>query len=100
MINDLLTEFTNDLKAHDWFYDYSDDHSIWTRGRNERKQLQNVANTLVKTKQASTDQIAELWNTYAPDRFQSKPINFEQAKPKKIRVFKNKNPSSNNGRGC
>lgn len=78
MINDLLTEFTNDLKAHDWFYDYSDDHSVWTRGRNERKQLQNVASTLVKTKQASTDEVTELWNTYAPDRFQSQPKNFEQ----------------------
>lgn len=90
MINDLLTEFTNDLKSHDWFYDYSDDHSVWNRGRNERKQLQNVANTLVNTKQASADEVAKLWNTYAPDRFQSKPTNFDKTKPKRVRVFKNK----------
>ena len=90
MIKDLLTEFENDLKYHDWFYDYSDDHSVWTRGREQRKDLQNTANTLVRTKQATAEEVADLWNTYAPDRYQSKPVNFAPPKPKKIRVFKNK----------
>ena len=26
-------EFGRKLKRHDWYYGYSDDHSVWTRGR-------------------------------------------------------------------
>ena len=27
-------EFGKKLKQHDWYYGYSDDHRVWTRGRN------------------------------------------------------------------
>lgn len=28
-----LTDFDAKLAGFDWFYDYSDDHSVWERGR-------------------------------------------------------------------
>ena len=27
----------------DWFYDYSDDHSVWTRGNNRDRELSRIA---------------------------------------------------------
>ena len=27
----------------DWFYDYSDDHSVWTRGKNRDRELSQIA---------------------------------------------------------
>ncbi len=37
-----LQEFYDLLKAHDWSYQYSDDHRHWSRGRDEHQQLQNI----------------------------------------------------------
>ena len=34
MINE--QEFLNMLENHDWYYEYSDDHSQWTKGRQQR----------------------------------------------------------------
>jgi hypothetical protein len=28
-----LAAFDKELARHDWFFDYSDDHSVWRRGR-------------------------------------------------------------------
>ena len=35
-----LEEFEQLLKAHDWTYNYSDDHRVWTKGR---EQANNIA---------------------------------------------------------
>jgi len=32
-------EFGQKLRQHDWYYGYSDDHRVWTRGRNQMKLL-------------------------------------------------------------
>jgi len=32
------------LRNHDWYYDYSDDHRSWTKGKRERDEI----NALVK----------------------------------------------------
>jgi hypothetical protein len=89
MIKDLKTEFSNDLEYHDWFYDFSDDHSVWKKGFNARKQLENVASTLVKTKQATPKEVSTLWNFYAPEQYK---INEDRFAPKvtQVKVFKNK----------
>jgi hypothetical protein len=31
--------YTHMLKCHDWYYDYSDDHRYWSKGRNERDDI-------------------------------------------------------------
>ena len=36
---ELKQNFTNALRFHDWFFDFSDDHSVWTRGRDEKASL-------------------------------------------------------------
>jgi hypothetical protein len=32
-------DFRKELEAHDWYYDYSDDHNAWNRGK---RQLQSL----------------------------------------------------------
>ena len=41
MIKDLKTEFSNDLEYHDWFYDFSDDHSVWKKGFNAHDKVKS-----------------------------------------------------------
>jgi|TARA_B110001454_G_scaffold68448_1_gene66833 hypothetical protein len=37
-----LQEFYDLLKAHDWSYEYSDDHRYWNKGRNEDGMIQHI----------------------------------------------------------
>ena len=39
-----LQEFYDRLAAHDWSYQYSDDHRHWTKGREEQRALINILN--------------------------------------------------------
>ena len=41
-----LEEFYNELVRFDWWYDYSDDHSVWTRGNEKEKELSYRAESL------------------------------------------------------
>ena len=36
---DLIEEYERMLRKHDWHYDYSDDHSVWQRGRDSESKL-------------------------------------------------------------
>lgn len=56
-----MDEYKSLLSRHDWYYDYSDDHSVWTRGSNERKQLNSM--------QDAIDSDYKIWNEYAPDMY-------------------------------
>lgn len=38
-----IDEYVNQLKAHDWFYDYSDDHRVWVAGREAANKLSGKA---------------------------------------------------------
>lgn len=51
--------YVQELARHDWYYDYSDDHSVWRRGENNYQALR---------KQASSDplyqQAFNIWAGY------------------------------------
>ena len=34
-----ISEYFRELQRHDWYYEYSDDHSVWKRGSDERTRL-------------------------------------------------------------
>ena len=36
-------EYFDKLQRHDWFYEYSDDHSVWQRGGKSLAELRNLA---------------------------------------------------------
>lgn len=41
-----LTDLYDQLEKHDWFYEMSDDHSVWTRGESAKAKLIKLANSL------------------------------------------------------
>lgn len=41
-----IQEFYDRLARHDWFYHYSDDRSVWTRGVAEEGRLSAIAKTI------------------------------------------------------
>ena len=38
-----LVEYFKELQRHDWYYEYSDDHKVWEKGKNNLKRIQAVA---------------------------------------------------------
>lgn len=54
----LQQEYRTLLQSHDWYYDYSDDHSVWTRGRNQHVKLQELARKV--------DPEYVVWEEFAP----------------------------------
>jgi len=52
------------LATHDWFYDYSDDHTAWSRGKAMSQKIFGL--------RAQVDPTGKIWNEYAPDQFKIK----------------------------
>lgn len=50
------------LKAHDWTYQYSDDHRYWKRGSEER----NIIHNKIKELGGFNKEIVKKWNKFAP----------------------------------
>ena len=50
------------LKAHDWTYEYSDDHRYWERGRKEM----SIINDKIKELGGWSQKIVNKYNKYAP----------------------------------
>lgn len=38
-----LQQYWDSLNRHDWYYDYSDDHSVWQRGSAELSRLRAMS---------------------------------------------------------
>lgn len=38
-----FNQYVQKLSAHDWYFDYSDDHRVWSRGNEKSKELQSKA---------------------------------------------------------
>jgi hypothetical protein len=54
------------LARHDWFYNYSDDYTAWTRGQNESNAIQAEKNRLARECLATQEEITELTAKYRP----------------------------------
>lgn len=69
-----IDDYKSLLARHDWYYDYSDDHSVWTRGSRERSTLYKYLDAI--------DPDYKIWNEYAPEMFQRKSKVEEKKKVK------------------
>ena len=38
-----IEDYYNLLVGFDWYYEYSDDHRVWTRGKEESRKIQAIA---------------------------------------------------------
>ena len=55
------------LAGHDWFYEYSDDHSVWSRGRDA---LANISSLMSKAKaEGFSDEVTALFAKYKPANY-------------------------------
>ena len=71
-----LPDFWDMLNAHDWYYAYSDDHSVWQRGERASKKLEAIAQQSKAHRELMTRFTlhmfsGEAWNTQKepkPDR--------------------------------
>lgn len=54
------------LAHHDWYYDYSDDYSAWTRGNRERATINAEQKRLIAEGLATVDEIVDLSYKYRP----------------------------------
>lgn len=37
------SEYYDELVRHDWYYEYSDDYSVWQRGQANKHRIQSIA---------------------------------------------------------
>jgi hypothetical protein len=90
-IKELWNRFENLLKTHDWLFDFADDHSVWTRGHEERERLRSLALALGEV---DSERVANLWNALCPDGFERSTESFEPKKPEpKWRLRKGVRPN-------
>jgi hypothetical protein len=61
-----LTILERLLACHDWHYEYSDDHSVWNRGRRERDAINTEQKRLITNELATADEIIALTDKYRP----------------------------------
>lgn len=65
-MNESLAMMEKLLKSHDWYFDYSDDHSVWKKGMTERSAINQEQKRLVELGLATAEEVQELTQKYAP----------------------------------
>lgn len=64
-----LEMFDQLCKSHDWYYEYSDDHTVWKKGRAAESKLVNRWHWMKQRYPAATEAI---WNSYCPANMEFK----------------------------
>lgn len=62
-----LQALESKCRAHDWFYNYSDDHRAWSAGYDSKREI----NAILSEHNHSAEAVA-IHNKYAPDMFKIK----------------------------
>ena len=65
-MNEHLITLERLLQFHDWYYNYSDDHSVWQRGQREHDAINEEQRRLIHEVKVPVEEILELTNTYRP----------------------------------
>lgn len=62
--DEILSALAQKLKAHDWYYTYSDDGTVYRRGEQEAKEIREI---IAVAKEAGVGPEAQqLWEDYKP----------------------------------
>jgi len=54
------------LAIHDWYYNYSDDYTVWTRGQIERSAIDAEQRRLISEGLATAEELVALTDRYRP----------------------------------
>lgn len=65
-MNEHLLPLDKLLQFHDWYFDYSDDHSVWKRGMMELDIINQEQKRLIHSGLATSEEILELTNKHRP----------------------------------
>ena len=60
-----LEALESECKAQDFYYLYSDDHRVWSKGFERNKRIHAILNKLSHSRKA-----IEVFNRYAPEEYQ------------------------------
>lgn len=67
-MNEHLLKLERLLQFHDWFYDYSDDHSVWSRGQRENDAINAEQHRLIHEVKVPYEEVMALTDKYRPKR--------------------------------
>jgi hypothetical protein len=59
-----LADLAQALKHHDWYYEYSDDHGVWSRGNSRGQAIQSEIKYLNSL--GLEAEVQALWDQYCP----------------------------------
>ena len=63
-------ELEESLKRHDWYYNYSDDGSVWRAGQRSYERISSLMSKYAKLMgQEAAD---EIWNANCPEDFKTR----------------------------
>ena len=65
-MNEHLLKLERLLQFHDWFYDYSDDHSVWSRGQRENDAINAEQHRLIHEVKVPVEEVMALTDKYLP----------------------------------
>ena len=51
---------------HDWYYNYSDDHSVWKRGQREHDDINEEQRRLIHVVKVPVEEVMALADKYRP----------------------------------
>ena len=65
-MNEHLLKLERLLQFHDWYYDYSDDHSVWKRGQREHDAIGEEQRRLIHEVKIPVEEVMALTDKYRP----------------------------------
>ena len=65
-MNENLINLERLLQFHDWYFDYSDDYSVWKKGMAQRDAINQEQKRLISNGLATVEEVQELTQKYAP----------------------------------
>ena len=65
-MNEALINLDRLLATHDWYYNYSDDYTVWTRGQIERGAIDAEQRRLISEGLATAEELIALTDRYRP----------------------------------
>jgi hypothetical protein len=65
-MNESLVVLEKLLRSHDWYFDYSDDYSVWKKGMAERAAINTEQKRLIDSGLTTIEEVQELTQKYAP----------------------------------
>lgn len=60
----LLHDFKDACRTHDWYYNYSDDHRVWQKGSQQSARISSMLKELKE--HGLGDKAEEIYKEYAP----------------------------------